>query len=158
MKKFAIEIKWAIIFSIATLLWIFMEKSLGWHDELIAKQAIYTNFFAIVAIAIYVLAIWDKRKNFFHGKMTWTQGFISGIILSAIVAILSPLVQYISTKIISPDYFTNAIDYAVENGRMSLESAEGFFNMKSYILQGFFTALGMGTVTSAIVALVLRKK
>lgn len=158
MKKFAIEIKWGVIFTIASLLWMFMEKQLGWHDELIEKQAIYTNFFGIVAIVIYVLALLDKRKNFFNGVMTWQQGFVSGMIISVVVAILSPLAQYISLEIISPEYFDNLISYAVENGRMTQENAEAYFNLKSYIIQSFFFALVVGIVTSAIVALFIRTK
>lgn len=158
MKKFAIEIKWGVIFTIVSLLWMFMEKQLGWHDELIEKQAIYTNFFGIVAIVIYVLALLDKRKNFFNGVMTWQQGFVSGMIISVVVAILSPLAQYISLEIISPEYFDNLISYAVENGRMTQENAEAYFNLKSYIIQSFFFALVVGIVTSAIVALFIRTK
>ena len=157
MKKFAIEIKWGIIFTLASLAWMYVEKSLGWHDELIDQHAVYTNFFAIIAILIYVLALLDKRKNFFGNKMTWTQGFVSGVILSAVIAILSPLAQYITSEIITPDYFNNAIEYGVEMG-MQREEAEAYFNLTSYILQGFFFAFGVGIVTSAIVALVLRKK
>ncbi|AVR45720.1 DUF4199 domain-containing protein [Christiangramia fulva] len=158
MKKFAIEIKWGIIFSIVSLLWVYMEKALGWHDELIEKQAIYTNLFAIVAIIIYVLALLDKRKNFFQGKMTWTKGFISGVILSVVVAILSPITQYISMELISPDFFAHMISYTVETGRMTQEVAEGYFNLKSYMIQSFFFAMAVGTVTSAIVALIIRRK
>ena len=76
MKKFAIEIKWGVIFTIISLIWVFLEKSLGWHDEHIAQHAIYTNLFAIVAIVVYVLALIDKRKNFYQGKMNWSQGFM----------------------------------------------------------------------------------
>lgn len=158
MKKFAIEIKWGVIFTFASLLWIFIEKQLGWHDELIAKQPIYTNLFGIVAIIIYVLALLDKRKNFFNGIMTWQQGFVSGMIISVVVAILSPLAQYISLEIISPNYFNNLIAYSVENGRMTQENAEAYFNLKSYIIQSFFFSLVVGIVTSAIVALFLRTK
>lgn len=158
MKKFAIEIKWGIIFTFISLLWIYMEKALGWHDELIAKQAIYTNFFALVAIAIYILALLDKRKNFYHGKITWTQGFISGVVLSVVVAILSPLAQYISMEYISPDYFANMISYTVETERMTQQAAESYFNLKSYMLQSFFFAMAVGTVTSALVALIVRRK
>lgn len=158
MKKFAIEIKWGIIFTLVSLLWIYMEKALGWHDELIAKQAIYTNFFAIVAIALYVLALLDKRKNFYQGRMTWTQGFISGVVLSVVVAILSPLAQYISMEYISPDYFAHMISYTVETGRMTREAAEGYFNLNAYMIQSFFFAMAVGTVTSALVALIVRRK
>tara|TARA_B100000953_G_scaffold279140_1_gene255062 strand:+ start:359 stop:835 length:477 start_codon:yes stop_codon:yes gene_type:complete len=158
MKRFAIEIKWGIIFSVISLLWMYLEKSLGWHDELIAKHAIYTNFFGIVAIVIYVLALLDKRKNFFKGKMNWSQGFISGIVVSIVVAILTPLAQYITHAFITPEYFPNIIDHAVERGSMTREAAEEYFNLTSYILQSFFFALVVGVVTSAVVALFVRKK
>ena len=54
MNKFKIELKWGVYFTIAALAWMYVEKALGWHDELISKHAIYTNIFAIVAIAVYV--------------------------------------------------------------------------------------------------------
>ena len=157
MKKFSIEIKWGAVFSIVSLLWMYLEKGLGWHDENIAVHAIYTNLFAIVAIILYVFALLDKRKNFFNDKMTWTQGFVSGIIISVVVAILSPLAQYITHEFITPDYFENAIENSVLNGN-TRENAEAYFNLKSYILQSFFFALVAGVVTSAIVALFVRKK
>jgi len=158
MKRFAIEIKWGVIFSVVSLLWMYLEKSLGWHDELISKHAIYTNLFGIIAIVIYVLALLDKRKNFFEGKMNWSQGFISGIVISIVVAMLSPLAQYITHTFITPEYFPNIIDHTVENNIMSRVAAEDYFNLISYTLQSFFFALVVGVVTSALVALFVRKK
>jgi hypothetical protein len=158
MSKFRIEIKWAIIFALATLLWMVFEKSMGWHDVLIEKHAIYTNFFAIIAIAVYVLALLDKRKVDYNGKMTWKQGFISGIILSVIIAIISPLTQYITSTVITPDYFTNVIKFVVDSGKMGQEAAESYFNLKSYVLQSIFGALTMGIVTSAVVAFFVKRQ
>lgn len=158
MKKFATEIKWGIIFTVAILLWTVLEKVLGWHDTLIAKHAIYTNFFAIIAIGIFVFALIEKRDKDLGGKMTWVQGFVSGIIISVIVAMLSPLTQYITHEYITPDYFDNAISYAIENKVMTKESAEAYFNFGSYRIQAAFGALGSGIVTAAIIALFVRKK
>jgi len=158
MKKFATEIKWGVIFTVAALLWMVLEKVLGWHDAHIDKHAIYTNFFAVIAIALFVFALIEKRNKDLGGKMTWVQGFVSGIIISVIIAILSPLSQYITHEFITPDYFQNAIANAVENAGMTQENAEVFFNFKSYVIQATFGALGMGIVTSAIVALFVRKK
>lgn len=158
MNKYQTEIKWAVIFSLATLGWMFLEKTLGWHDEYIDKHAIYTNLFALVAITIYVLALLDKRKTDYHGKMNWKQGFISGIILSIVIALFSPIVQYITANTITPEYFPNAIKYIVESGKMGQETAESYFNLKSYVLQGVFGALSMGIVTAAIVAYFVRKQ
>lgn len=158
MRKFAIEIKWGIIFAVALLLWMVMEKALGWHDEHLDKHAIYTNFFAIVAIIIYVFALRDKRKNFYSGKMTWLQGFLAGIGIAVVVAILSPLTQYITSTIITPDYFSNVIELTVETGKMTQEKAEKYFSLQNYIIQSVIGALLMGAVTAAIVALFLKKK
>lgn len=158
MKNFKTEIKWAIIFTIAGLLWMVLEKALGWHDVHIDKHPIYTNLFALIAIAIFVFALIEKRNKDLSGKMTWVQGFVSGIIISVIVAMLSPLSQYITHEYISPDYFQNAINNAVENEIMTQESAESFFNFNSYRIQAAFGALGAGIVTAAIVSLFVRKK
>ncbi len=156
MNKISIEIKWGILFSIATLVWMIIENTTGLHDVYISKQAIYTNLFAIVAIAIYVLAVKEKKHLFFKGIMTWKQGFLSGVILSIVIAVLSPIVQYITFNYISPFFFENIIKYAVANKVQTQEQAILYFSLKSYILQGIFNSLSMGVITAAIVALFLK--
>lgn len=105
MSKYKIEIKWAIIFAFMLILWTLLERLTGLHSEHIDKHPIYTNLGALPAIAIYVFALVDKRKNHYQGKMTYKQGFVAGLIITLIVTVLSPLIQYISSTIISPDYF-----------------------------------------------------
>ena len=158
MKHYGVEIKWGVIFSVVALLWMMMEKSLGWHDEHIDKHAIYTNLFAIPAILLYVFALIDKRNNYYGGRMTYMQGLVSGIIVSVVVAVLSPLVQYITLQYVTPDFFTNIRDYAVKIGRMTEEHAAAYFRLKSYLIQSVIGALAMGIVTSAIVAFFVKKK
>jgi len=135
MKNIKIEIKWAIIFSITLLVWMVLERLVGLHSVHIDKHMIYTNFFAIPAIAIYVFALLDKRKNFYNGIMTYKQGLIAGLIITLIVAALSPLTQYITSIYITPEYFPNVIEYVVSHGEMTQEAAEKQFNLQSYIIQ-----------------------
>ncbi len=158
MKKLAIEIKWAILFFVISLVWMIGERAAGLHDENIQYHYIVTNFFAIVAVAVYVVALLDKRKNSFGGKMTWKQGFFTGLYITAGVTLLTPLSQYITCAIITPHYFENMIAYSVDTGKSSQELAEAYFNMKSYIIQSSLFAPVMGIVTSAIVALFTRRK
>lgn len=157
MKNYTLAIKWGIIFIIATLLWMLFEKAMGWHGEKIEVHATYTNFFAIIAIGVYVFALLEKRKQL-GGRMSWKEGFITGLIITAVVVILSPLAQWITNTYISPAYFPNVIQHAVETGKATQEEAESYFNLRSYILQATIGAAVMGVVTSALVALVLRKK
>lgn len=158
MKNIKIEIKWAIIFALMTLLWMVLERSVGLHDTHIDKHAVYTNFIAIPAISVYVFALLDKRKNFYHGKMTYLQGFICGLIITLFVTVLSPLTQYITSTIITPDYFENAIAYGVSTGKTTPEAAEDYFNLENYIIQGLIGAPFMGLITTALVAIFTRKK
>ena len=158
MKKYSIELKWGIIFTAIALLWMLFEKQMGWHDEHIADHANYTNFFAVLAILVYLQALLDKRKNFYGGYMSWKQGFVSGLIVSVVVAMLSPLSQYITNTFITPDYFENAIRYSIESGMMTREEAEETFNMQTYVINSFFFAFIVGAVTSAIVAVFVSRK
>lgn len=158
MKKIGIEIKWGILFVVIQLLWMLGEKLAGLHDENIEQHAKVTNVFAVVAIAIYVVALLDKRKNDYEGKMTWKQGFFTGLIVTAVVTLFTPLTQYLTSAVISPAHFENMIDYTVEQGIKSREEAEAYFNMKSYMIQSIIFAPLMGIVTSAIVAIFTRKK
>jgi hypothetical protein len=158
MKNLKIEIKWAIVFVIMGLLWMLLERLLGLHNEYINKHAVYTNFIAIPAIAIYVFALLDKRKNFYHGVMTYGQGFMSGLAITLIVTLLSPLSQIITIEIITPEYFSNIIEYSVQKGELTRAQAEDFFSLKNYIVQGLIGSPVMGLLTTAIVALFTRKK
>ncbi|KOY84915.1 hypothetical protein AD998_00995 [bacterium 336/3] len=157
MKNIVIEIKWAIIFIIMTFLWMLLEKTIGLHDVNIEKHPIYTNFIAIPAIAIYVFALLDKRKNVYEGYMTYKQGVISGLIITLIVTICTPLSQYIILTFITPDFFTNAINFTVKNKKMTLTEAQDFFNLKNYIIQGTIGAPIMGILTTLIVAITTKK-
>jgi len=158
MKNIKIEIKWGVLFILSGLIWVIFEKSMGWHDVHIDKQATYSMFYAPIAIAIYVFALVDKKKNFYRGKMSYAQGFVSGLIITLIVVILSPLSQYITSTYVSPEYFSNIITYSVESGAMTQEAADEYFNLKSYMIQATIGAAVLGLVTSAIVAFFTKSK
>ncbi|MBU2526511.1 MAG: DUF4199 domain-containing protein [Bacteroidetes bacterium] len=159
MKNLKIEIKWAIIFSVVALLWMLLEKIVGLHSTHIDKHQYLTNLFAIPAIVVMVLALKDKKKNFYEGRMNYKQGLFTGILLSVCIALLSPLTQWITSTVITPEYFPNVIAYSVETGyHKSLEEAQAYFNLKNYMMQGFFGALIMGIITTAIAMIFIRTK
>lgn len=70
---------------------------------------------------------------------------------------MSPLTQVITSLVITPEFFENAINYAVSNGKMDQSAAEKYFNLNSYILQGLIGAPIMGIVTTAIVAIFTKR-
>jgi hypothetical protein len=88
--------------------------------------------------------------------MTYIQGLFSGLVLTLIVVLLTPLSQYISHSIISPAYFSNVIQLTVNSGKMTLLEAEGYFNLMNYITQSLLFATVMGLLTTAVVMIFLR--
>ncbi len=157
MKNIKLEFKWAVIFVVMQLIWIILEKSAGLYTVRISKHSLYSNFIAIPAITIYVLALLDKRNYYYNGYMTYVQGLISGLIITALVTLLTPVVQYVVSTGIAPEFFPNMIEYSVSNGRMTKDAAESYFNIKSFILQGLMFTPLMGLTTTLIIALFVRK-
>ena len=159
MKNIKIEIKWAIIFSIVGLLWMLLEKLSGLHGKYIDYHLYLTNLFAIPAIWMMVLALKEKKEKYYAGNMTYLQGLISGIILSAFIALLSPLTQWITSYVITPEYFPNVIKRSVEIGYYSTtEEAQANFNYENYAIQGAIFAFIIGAVTTAIAMIFIRTK
>lgn len=157
LKNIKIELKWAIIFTIMMLVWMLLEKTLGWHDAQIADHKWLTMLFIPFAVFMYVLGMRETRRRSYNRKITWLQGFLSGLIITIFIALLSPLAQYLTHNYITPEYFENVKDYSITNKLMTIETANEYFNLNTYLLQSFFGALLGGVVTSAIVAIFLRR-
>jgi cobalamin biosynthesis protein CobD/CbiB len=157
MKNRNIEIKWGFIFILMMVIWMALERAFGLHDENIHLHPIVTNFIFIPAVTIYVLALLEKRKKSYGGYMTYGQGFVSGVIITLVVTIFTPLLQYLTSTVITPEYFTNAIAHSVAEGYHTQESAEAYFNLRNYMIQATIGAPIMGLLTTAIVALFTRR-
>ncbi|MDD3003868.1 DUF4199 domain-containing protein [Flavobacterium sp.] len=157
MKKFGIEIKWGIRYAFLWILWLFIEKSSGYYEAKISDHALYSMLFTFIIIFVYYVAIKEKKNDFFKGNMNWKQGCVSGIILTMVIALLTPFCQIIFHKAIAPEFFPNMIEYSISKGN-SAETAKNYFNLSSYILQSVFGVLSLGVVLSAVVALFLQTK
>jgi hypothetical protein len=158
MKTIAIELKWGLGFVVMMLAWMVFEKVGGFHDERIEQHMTVTNFVSIPAILIYVYALKDKKANFYNGQMSYIQSFVSGAIITGVVTVLSPGLQYVISTFITPDFFKNMIEYTVNQGQMTREEAEANFNLNSYIFQSTVGSAAMGLVTTAIVSIFTKTK
>ena len=152
------ELTWAGIFVAVALLWMVLERVAGLHGPRIEYHAMLTNLFALPAVMVYVLALRDKRDSDLGGTMTYSQGFVSGAIITVIVALVSPLSQWVTHTIITPKYFENAIAAADRMGMASRDEAEAYFNLANYIRLSMFGALAMGLGTTAVVAFFVKRK
>lgn len=157
IKSFKIEMKWAIIYSLAYIIWMFVEKQLGWHNESVRYQPIYNLLFTPISVFLYTLCLVDKKRNHYKGELDWKQGIISGIVLSVLITVLNPAVLYITHNHISPDFFQNAIEAAVGKN-ITLQEAQAHYNINNAISNSVFEKLSFGVVIAAIISYFVKTK
>lgn len=68
---------------------------------------------------------------------------MTGLIIAIIVILLTPLVQWITHTMITPDFFENIRAFSVEQGLMTQDEAAGYFSLSAYIVQSMIGALAM---------------
>ncbi len=151
------ELKWGVIFAVMGLVWLTLEYLVGLHTRFIAWHPILTNLVAIPSVIVMVLAILEKRRVL-GGAISFKQAFLCGFGVSLVVAVLSPLTQFIFHRLINPGFFENAIRAGVEQGKTTLAEAQAFFNLPSYMLQSVFAAIIIGSITSLVIAAMIKKE
>ena len=157
MKKFEIEFKWALYFTGFNMLWLSLEKVLGWHDELIQFHTFYSLLIIFPQVVFFYLAIREKKKQYFKGKITWQQGLLSGGILSILIAALSPATIYYMNMFLSPEFIDLAIEkYVMSGGKEA--SAKNFHNLEAYIKNAILFNVSMGVIISAVVGFFLQTR
>lgn len=158
MKKFSIEFKWAALATLAALIWMFLEKYLGYHDEKIRFQIGFSLLFNIPLIGIYYLALKEKKKEFYNNIITWRQVFFTGIVLCIMISLFYPIIQYITFMQVSPNFINHLVNEVVAKGGMTLEDAQTNISFDVYLRQGVSSNLSTGVVVSAILAYFLQTK
>lgn len=159
MKNIKLEFKWAVIFILMTLAWMVLEKITGLHGKYIDYHLYLTNLYAIPAIIVMVMGLKDIKSQKYAGQISYLQGLKTGVIISIIIAIFSPGMQWVISYVITPEYFPNVIQRSVEIGYFdTIEEAEAQFNFANYAKQSTIAALVMGVLTTAIAMIFIRSK
>jgi hypothetical protein len=158
MKRFAIEIKWSLIFAVMTLVWALLGKALNFDDTAIQYNQVFNTLILIPAFVIYLLEGFDKRRQYYHGIISYKQALASGLMLSVFVAFLGILTTWISVSVITPDLFANSIRHVTSTGLMSAADAQQQFSLSTFLITGFFAAPVTGLVLSLITSAIVKTK
>ncbi len=155
LKNLTTEIRWAFIFSALTILWMAIEKSLGYHGENIAGYHKFTFLFIPVTFLIYFLALRNTRNNR-GGITTYKESLVSGMLISIFIAILAPVTQMIIHNYVTPDFLSNLSHYAVSVDGIDADEADSFFTVSNYMKQTAIRAPITGTVITLLLSLIIR--
>lgn len=153
MNKYSVELKWSLIYGIVYLLWMVLEKTLGFHTDKALKEPLFNLLFIPISFIIYLLALKDKKKNVFNDEIEWKEGFASGIVLSFLVTVISTTVVYITFSFISSNFFETAI-----NMSKNQEIAKINFNLPVFVKNNIFDKLSFGVVFTAIISYIIKSK
>ncbi len=157
MHRLPTEVRWAFIYSIVAIGWFLFEKLMGWHGPRIEKHGLYRAFLILPSLAVYALAIREKREYFYDGNMTWIEGLKSGVMMTIFIAMLSVPVQWFSYHIISPGFFDKVIRFQVSSDMMDEKSAREYFNLSSYLVLSPIICFLAGFMTSAVVSIFVKR-
>ena len=113
--------------------------------------------FVIPAFLLYLLAISDKKRTYFGGKMSLKHGLFTGLSITAIVSVIASLSQVFIHTVITPNFFENSIDYAVDQG-LGAADAKAIYNLLSYTILSLFITAIAGVVLTVIASLILRNR
>ena len=158
MKDFKVELKWALIYSVTTLIWLIIERYLGLHDEHLDRQLRFMVILGVLYLCIYYFGLRDKKVNFYHGQINFKEDLKFALIMSLIVAVLSLFVQFIFVRTISPDYLSNMANYMVKHGRFTKEGADEFYSVSNQLKNSAYTNLVIGVFFGAICAALHKNK
>lgn len=158
MNKIGIELKWAAFITAFTCLWAALEHALGYHKDFSNIIGIAFVYYIILTF-LWAIAFIDKKKSLGKNAVwEFKSAFKFGLFLTGITALLSPIAQYIIYETISPDYFTNIIEYQLKKGRETIEILQQRYNMNFVISLGVRDALSFGVIYSALYAWVFKTK
>lgn len=157
MEKFKIEFKWASIFTAINLVWIYIEKYLGLHDEHIDYHSIVGLVMLFPLGFVIYMSLKQKKRDYYKGEMTWQKAFVSGALLSLLIAGLSPGPIYVMSEFVSPDFFEIALSKGIAKG-IPEEFANQLYNLDAYIKSAIFFYLAFSIMISAVVGLVIKNR
>lgn len=153
MNKYSVEIKWSLIYGVIYLLWMMLEKTLGFHSVKVLQEPLFNLLFIPISFIIYLLALREKKKVVFKNEIEWKEGFASGIVLSFLTTVISTTVVYLTFSFISPTFFETAIDMSKNK-----EVAEFNFNLPVFVKNNIFDKLSFGVVFTAIISYIIKSK
>ncbi|MCC6252873.1 MAG: DUF4199 domain-containing protein [Bacteroidia bacterium] len=163
-KTFGLELKYALIITVFTLLWFTFENVSGLQDEYFEWYKIVTN----IKLLIPTFGIWFAIKEFRMrriSKYSFQKGFGIGFRITIMNSILIIPVIYIFYNFINPDWYYTVLEEtkkeALIEGKDALKAVEDaklYFGIVSYTIQSVIGTFVFGTLISSILAFILKNR
>jgi hypothetical protein len=162
------EIKSGVAISVACFLWLLLEFFLGLHTTRIDLYPLFTWMVIIIPITGLYWTIKSKRDRFYKGKINFIQSLKTGIMVTGVSSVITPLLSWLYVSVVNPFYFSTMITHrkqmidelnlsSLEEKSVKINEAFQYYNTSTYLMQSFLTMLVLGLVLSLIIAALVRK-
>ena len=156
IRKFGVEIKWGSILAVIVLIWYYVEKALGYHDDRALYQPVFNFLVMLPMFVIYVMALRERREDTPGGQFPWLKAFVSSFIVTIVLALWQFAVQYILHNVISPNLLSN-LKAARQTATHDAVVSDTLYTLEVAVREGIFGYISMGVLVGAIAALVVRR-
>ncbi len=165
--NFKSEIRTGILLSVGLFLWLMLEFFLGFHTTRIDYHPFITWLSIVIPIAGIYWSMKVKRDRVYAGKITFIQALKSGLVVTAIMSLLGPIMVFVYVSVINPLFFSTMLAHSkvmieglnisiVDKEKMIEESTRNF-STSSYVIQSFIGSLIMGAVLSLLTATLMKR-
>src|SRR5690606_10518984 len=96
-------IRYGALFALAVFLWAVAETVVGLHGRYIGYHEYLSYFFAVPAVSIMYWGITNSINGQAAGRTGFRGAFLKGLGITAVVALLCPLVWYVFCTFVNPD-------------------------------------------------------
>lgn len=163
-SSYMLEIKYAIMASGFIFLWLILELVLGAHSTNMQYYPFFVLGSLFVPAAGILMPIW-RRKMYSMQGLRFEEAFKSGLIVTGILTIMLPVIYFIFFNFIGPDLFENIRSFAYSRAHrfglrpnVAMSRAEQLFNLRNYLLAGFFGMMVYGSLIAGLGGYLFRTK
>lgn len=163
---FKTALKYGFLIVIFLFLWLTLEYMVGLHSEHIQFHPIATLLSLIIPLLFLYYGMREAQKSY-RGieEFTYRKAFLTGLLISLVVAVLSPLGQWIFHALLAPGFFDsmqpNLEAQQLARGvdaEVAREEAADASYLSTYLMQTAVGYLIAGAIMSAILAIFIRDK
>ena len=163
-----IEIKYGVISGAGVCAWVLVEYFLGFHNEHLAIGKITGYLATVIPVVALFRALKEKREQQRDGDLATGDGIRSGLVISAIAAVITTPFFWAYKHVINPGWMEKALEFEKAQMAKAGASAEvidrkvAAFNALNsdeiQIATGLIGTMVMGLAISLIITTILKKK
>ncbi len=161
------EIRSGVAIGVAGFLWLLLEFFLGFHTTRIDYQPFITWLSIVIPIVGIYWAMKAKRDRYYAGRISFIQALKTGLIITVVMSIVSPLLSFMYVSVINPLYLSTMLAHnrmMLDGLNISPADKDGMlqeliqqFSLSAYLLKSILIAAISGTLLSIITAAVMNR-